>query len=198
MNQVLQKLHNQRIKVRKSTLLNQRAVVIWLTGLPASGKSTLASQLEITLLDQGYFLQWLDGDELRNGLTSDLGFTEAEQDENIRRCAEVAKLFLDSGIITLCSFISPTERVRDIARKIIGSSDFLEVYVNSPLEVCIQRDEKNMYSRALRGGVTNLSGVSFPYEPPRHPWLELHTSHYSVDDCINRILNILLPRLKVL
>ena len=198
MNQALHRLYNLRVSDRKRSLLNQRPVVLWLTGLPASGKSTLAAKLETALLDQGYFSQWLDGDNLRNGLTSDLGFTEAEQEENIRRCAEVAKLFLDSGIITICSFISPTERVRNTARSIIGFSDFLEIYVNCPLEVCIQRDEKNMYSRALRGGVTNLSGVSFPYEPPSNPWLELHTNHYTIDDCINRILEPLLPRIKAL
>lgn len=196
MNQALRKLHNQRISNKKKSILKQRPVVIWMTGLPASGKSTLAGKLEETLLDAGFFAQWLDGDDLRNGLTSDLAFSATEQNENIRRCAEVAKLFIESGIITICTFISPTAEIRSTARQIIGYADFLEVYVNCPLEVCIQRDEKNMYGRALRGGVTNLSGVSFPYEPPRHPWFELHTSYFSVEDCLNRLWEALLPRIQ--
>jgi adenylylsulfate kinase len=183
---------------KKQDLLRQRPVVIWMTGLPAAGKSTIASKLEDCLLDQGYFTQWLDGDDLRGGLTSDLEFTEADQEENIRRCSEVAKLMTGSGIITICTFISPTHHLRGIARTIIGSPYFLEVYVNCPLAVCIQRDEKNMYGGALRGQVTNLSGVTFPYEPPLHPWLELHTHYYSVEDTLNQLLEALLPQIKPL
>ena len=196
MNNLLHRMYSQRNSEKKRALLNQRPVVIWFTGLPASGKSTLAAHLENTLLEKGYLCQWLDGDNLRNGLTRDLGFTEEEQTENIRRCAEVAKLFWDSGFITICSFISATHEVRSTARKIIGSANFLEVYVNCPLEVCVQRDDKNMYSKALRGGVTNLVGVDFPYEAPRHPWIELYTHHYSIPDCLNRIWGILEPRIK--
>ena len=196
MNHVLHRIYSQRNSEIKRTMLNQRPVVIWFTGLPASGKSTLASHLENTLLEKGYLCQWLDGDNLRNGLTQDLGFTEEEQTENIRRSAEVAKLFWESGLITICSFISPTHEVRSKARQIIGSVNFLEVYVNCPLEVCVQRDDKNMYSKALRGGVTNLVGVDFPYEAPRHPWLQLYTHYYSVPDCLNRIWEILEPRIK--
>lgn len=173
-------------------------MAIWFTGLPASGKSTLATHLETTLLEKGYLCQWLDGDDLRNGLTQDLGFSDAEQTENIRRCSEVAKLFLESGFITICSFMSGTQQVRNMARSIIGYADFLEIYVNCPLEACIQRDQKNMYSQALRGSVTNLVGVDYPYEAPRHPWLELYTSHYSVPDCLNRIMDVLEPRIQPL
>jgi len=171
-------------------------VVLWITGLPASGKSTLASSLENTLLESGYFTQWLDGDYLRNGLTSNLDFSDADQEENIRRCAEVAKLFVESGVITICTFISPSDRLRNIARNIIGIGNFLEVYTSCPLEVCVQRDAKNMYGRALRGGVTNLSGVDFPYEPPRHPWLQLYTSYHSPEECHNQLLEALIPRIK--
>ena len=198
MNRALQQLHVQRINIQKQELLQQRAVVIWMTGLPASGKSTLARELELALLQNNYLTQWLDGDNMRLGLTSDLGFSDTEQDENIRRCAEAAKLFADSSIVTLCTFISPTIRIRDLAKTIIGSSRFLEVYVNCPLEVCIQRDQKRMYSRALRGGVVNLSGVDFPYEAPKQPWLELHTNHYSVEDCVNKLLDKLTLYIKPL
>ncbi|GEO02929.1 adenylyl-sulfate kinase [Adhaeribacter aerolatus] len=197
MDQIKHTFHNYRVSDQKREFLNQRAVAIWITGLPASGKSTLASNLEEALLAKGYFTQWLDGDYLRNGLTKDLGFTDTDQEENIRRCAEVAKLFLESNIITICTFISASERLRNIARDIIGTSQFLEVYANCPLEVCVQRDGKNMYGRALRGGITNLSGVDFPYEPPRFPWLQLYTSYHSEEDCSNQLLEALLPRIKI-
>jgi len=198
LNATQHSFHNQRTLELKRDILNQRPVAVWLTGLPASGKSTIASLLELSLLEQGYITQWLDGDTLRSGLTSDLGFTDEEQEENIKRCSETAKLFLDSGIITICSFISPSERLRNIARKIIGLSYFLEVYIYCPLEVCVQRDEKNMYSRALRGGVTNLSGVDYDYEAPRHPWLQLYTSYHTAEECKNQLLEALTPRIKLL
>lgn len=167
-----------------------------MTGLPAAGKSTLAAGLENSLLEAGYLTHWLDGDDLRSGLTSDLDFSEAQQQENIRRGAEVAKLLASSGMITICTFISPTHELRRIASDIIGSPLFLEVYVNCPLAVCIQRDEKNMYGGALRGKVTNLSGVDFPYEPPRHPWLELHTHYYSIEDSVKQLLEAVLPHIQ--
>ncbi|MGV3588470.1 MAG: adenylyl-sulfate kinase [Adhaeribacter sp.] len=197
MDQLQHTLHNYRVIDLKRDFLKQRPVAIWITGLPASGKSTLASHLEKALLERGYFTQWLDGDYLRNGLTKDLNFTDDDQEENVRRSAEVAKLFLESNIITICTFISASERLRSLARDIIGASQFLEVYANCPLEVCVQRDNKNMYGRALHGGVTNLSGVNFPYEPPRFPWLQLYTSYHSVEDCNNQLLEALLPRIKI-
>lgn len=169
-----------------------------MTGLPASGKSTLASQLENRLVEKGYLSHWLDGDDLRHGLTSDLDFSEAHQEENIRRSAEVAKLLVSSGIITICTFLSPTQQLRSLARTIIGPPFFLEVYVNCPLPVCIQRDEKNMYGGALRGKIVNLTGVNFPYEPPSHPWLELHTSYYSVEDSVKQLMEALLPLIRLL
>jgi adenylylsulfate kinase len=198
LNKIQQQIHHRQMGEKKQALLRQRPAVVWMTGLPSSGKSTLASRLEDCLLDKGYLTQWLDGDDLRSGLTRDLDFDEAGQEENIRRSAEVAKLFTGSGLITLCTFLSPTHHLRNIARSIIGSPNFLEVYVNCPLEVCIQRDEKNMYGGALRGLVTNLSGVSFPYEVPRHPWLELRTHYYSVDDSLNQLMEALAPHIKPL
>lgn len=197
MNHILHNLHTQRVSDLKQELLQQRPVVVWLTGLPSSGKSTIASQLEICMLEKGYLTQWLDGDQLRHGLTSDLGFSPNEQQENIRRCSETAKILVEAGIITICSFISATESSRNEARKIIGSFNFLEVYINCPLEVCVQRDDKNMYGRALRGGVVNLSGVSFPYEVPKTPWLELHTHYYPIEENVNKLADALLQRVKI-
>jgi adenylylsulfate kinase len=191
-------MHYRQSGDKKRALLGQRPVAVWMTGLPAAGKSTLASRLEDCLLEKGYFTHWLDGDALRSGLTSDLGFSQDQQQENIRRCAEVAKLLIGSSIITICTFLSPTQHLRSIARNIIGSPYFLEVYVNCPLAVCIQRDEKNMYGGALRGQVTNLSGVNFPYEPPLQPWLELHTHYYSVEDSVKQLLEALLPLIEPL
>lgn len=195
MDRALQRIHIRHAVSQKRELLQQRPVVIWMTGLPASGKSTLARQLEVSLLERNYLTHWLDGDNLRAGLTSDLGFSEEDQYENIRRSSEVAKLFMESGLITICTFISPTQHQRSLARRIIGATSFLEVYVSCPLEVCVQRDEKNMYSRALRGDVTNLSGVSFPFEAPRNPWIELRTNYYSAEDCINQLLEQLMPHI---
>ncbi|MGV3505441.1 MAG: adenylyl-sulfate kinase [Adhaeribacter sp.] len=196
MNKIQQEIHHRQIGQKKQALLHQRPVVVWMTGLPAAGKSTLASRLEECLLEKGFFTHWLDGDDLRSGLTSDLNFSPEDQEENIRRCAEVAKLMAGSGIITICTFLSPTQHLRQLARGIIGSSQFLEVYVNCPLAVCIQRDEKNLYGGALRGKITNLSGVSFPYEPPQQPWLELHTHYYSVEDSLKQLEEALTPHIK--
>jgi adenylylsulfate kinase len=193
LNKIQQQIHQRQSGEKKQALLQQRPVAVWMTGLPAAGKSTLASRLEDCLLEKGYFTHWLDGDDLRSGLTSDLGFSADHQEENIRRSAEVAKLLTGSGIITICTFLSPTHHLRSIARNIIGSPYFLEVYVNCPLAVCIQRDEKNMYGGALRGQVINLTGVNFPYEPPLHPWLELHTHYYSVEASVNQLLEAMLP-----
>lgn len=198
LNKIQQEIHHRQIALKKQALLHQRPVVVWMTGLPAAGKSTLAAGLEDNLLEKGFFTHWLDGDDLRSGLTSDLGFSPEDQEENIRRCAEVAKMMVSSGIITICTFLSPTQKLRQVARNIIGSAQFLDVYVNCPLAVCIQRDEKNMYGGALRGRVTNLSGVAFPYEPPRDPWLQLHTHYYSVEDSLKQLEEALLPHIKAL
>ncbi|KAA9327413.1 adenylyl-sulfate kinase [Adhaeribacter soli] len=185
------------MKDKKRTLLNQTPVVIWMTGLSGAGKSTIATELEKRLVEAGFFTQWLDGDVLRDGLTSDLGFSDEDRTENIRRAAEVAKLSLHNGVITICTFISPTLAIRELACNIIGKADFLEVYVNCPLETCVQRDVKGLYSKALHGLVKNLSGVDAPYEAPEKPWLELRTNYYSVDQCTGQLFDALLPRIKM-
>jgi adenylylsulfate kinase len=189
-------LHNSIILEKKRQFLNQKPVVIWMTGLSGAGKSTIATELEKRLLEGGFFTQWLDGDCLRKGLTQDLGFSENDRAENVRRTAEVAKLFLESSIITICTLISPTVEVRQLASNIIGKNNFLEVFVNCPLEVCVQRDVKGLYRKALNGEVLNFSGISAPYERPETPWMELRTNYYSVEQCTSQLYDALLPKIK--
>ena len=196
MNPFFYDLHQSIILEKKRQLLNQTPVVIWMTGLSGAGKSTIATELEKRLVDEGFFTQRLDGDCLRKGLTKDLGFSEEDRMENVRRTAEVAKLFLESGIITICTLISPTVEIRQLACDIIGKDNFLEVFINCPLEVCVQRDVKGLYRKALNGEVQNFSGISAPYERPENPWLELRTNYYSVEQCTNQLDEALQPLIK--
>src|SRR5690606_7377244 len=140
-----------------------------------SGKSTLARDLEITLFQEGYLTQLLDGDNLRTGINNNLSFSEADRLENIRRAAEVSKLFLSCGVITICSFISPTQQIRDIARQVIGENDFYEVFVNCPIEICEQRDVKGLYKKARNGEIKNFTGIDAPFESPVSPSIEVRT-----------------------
>lgn len=158
--------------------------VVWFTGLSAAGKSTIATELERELFSQGKHAYVLDGDNMRHGLCSDLGFTPEARKENIRRIGEVARLFADAGFVCITAFISPYRSDREIARKIIPAGKFLEVYVNSPLAICEQRDPKGLYAKARAGVLKNFTGISAPYEPPLNPELELHTDTMSVAECI--------------
>jgi adenylyl-sulfate kinase len=162
--------------------------VVWLTGLSASGKSTIATELERVLLSQGKPAYVLDGDKTRLGLCSDLGFSPEDRKENIRRMGEVARLFGDAGIICISAFISPYRADRDRARRIVPPGKFIEVYVNAPLEVCEQRDPKGLYARARSGELKEFTGISAPYEPPLNPELELRTDKLSVAECVAAIL----------
>lgn len=162
--------------------------VVWLTGLSASGKSTIATELERELFNQGKLAYVLDGDNTRHGLCSDLGFSPEDRRENIRRVGEVVRLFADAGIICVTAFISPYRSDRDHARQIVPAGKFIEVYVNAPLEVCEQRDPKGLYARALAGEIKEFTGISAPYEPPLHPEVELHTDRFSVAQCVAAIL----------
>jgi adenylylsulfate kinase len=177
----------------KEKLLRQKAVVLWLVGLSGSGKSTLARALEQALHERGFLTYLLDGDNLRAGLNKNLGFSEEDRLENIRRAAEAAKLLLDGGLITICSFISPTAGVRNMARTIIGKHDYLEIYVNAPLQTCEERDVKGLYAKARRGEIPNFTGISAPFEAPADPFLEVHTDQQDIETCKRRILNTLLP-----
>ncbi len=180
----------------KEKLLKQRSLVIWFTGLSGAGKTTLAQNLEKELFKKGYLTQILDGDNIRSGINKDLKFTEEDRLENIRRISEVAKLLMNSGIITLCSFISPTEEIRDMAKNIIGRENFFEVYVNAPLEVCEKRDVKGLYAKARRGEIKNFTGISSPFNAPVDCDIEANTDQKGVMELVEEIMEKVLPRIE--
>lgn len=180
----------------KEELLKQHSVMIWFTGLSGSGKSTIAIALERELHKRGLLCRILDGDNIRSGINNNLGFTEADRIENIRRIAEVSKLFVDTGIITIAAFISPSNDIREMAANIIGKDDFLEVYVSTPIEECERRDVKGLYAKARRGEIKNFTGISAPFEAPAHPALTLDTSTLSLEESVNKLLELILPRIQ--
>ena len=180
----------------KEELLKQHSVMIWFTGLSGSGKSTIAIALERELHKRGLICRILDGDNIRSGINNNLGFTEADRIENIRRIAEVSKLFVDTGIITIAAFISPSNDIREMAANIIGKDDFLEVYVSTPIEECERRDVKGLYAKARRGEIKNFTGISAPFEAPAHPALTLDTSALSLEESVNKLLELILPRIQ--
>ena len=173
--------------------LQQRSKVLWLTGLSGSGKSTVAKYLERVLFAEGYLPQVLDGDNIRFGINSNLSFSTEDRLENIRRIAEISKLYLHSGIICINSFISPTREMRDLARSIVGSEDFIEIYINAPIEVCEARDVKGLYQKARAGIIKGFTGIDDPYEAPENPELEIRTDQMSVEDSARRIVEYLRP-----
>lgn len=182
-------------RAEKENHLHQRAKVIWFTGLSGSGKSTIALGAERTLLQQGFTTHLLDGDNIRSGINNNLGFSAADRQENIRRIAEVAKLFTDAGIITLCSFVSPTVAIRQIAKEIIGPEDFFEVFVDCPLEICEQRDVKGLYQKARAGIIKDFTGIDAPFEPPANPAITLPTHQINVEEAISRLMDTLIPQI---
>ncbi len=173
--------------------LQQRSKVLWLTGLSGSGKSTIAKQLERRLFEEGFLPQVLDGDNIRTGICKNLSFGPEDRLENIRRIAEVSRLYLHSGIICINSFISPTRAMREMAREIIGPGDFVETYVNAPLEICEERDVKGLYQKARKGEIKGFTGIDAPYEAPKMPAIEIKTGQLSVDQSVQAILDYLLP-----
>jgi len=175
----------------KERLLGQRGVMLWFTGLSGSGKSTVAIALERELHRRGLLCRILDGDNIRTGINANLGFSAEDRRENIRRIAEVAKLFVDTGIITIAAFISPTEEIRRMAQDIIGADDFREIYISTPLAECERRDVKGLYARARRGEIQHFTGISAPFEAPAHPALSLDTSRLSLEESVERILALL-------
>lgn len=179
----------------KETLLEQKAVVVWLTGLSGSGKSTIAKGVEHKLYDKGIITKLLDGDNLRTGLNGNLGFSEVDREENIRRVAEVAKLFANAGIVTLCSFVSPTLQIRKQAAQIIGD-DFREVYVKASFETCTERDVKGLYKKALAGEIKNFTGLDAPFEEPKNPYLTLDTNTQSAEESVDALYNSIIKLIK--
>lgn len=180
----------------KEKLLQQRARVIWLTGLSGSGKTTLAVALERELHARGYLTQVLDGDNIRSGINNNLGFGENDRTENIRRIAEVSKLFLGAGIITINCFVSPTIAMRNLACNIIGADDFSEVYVNAPLETCEARDVKGLYAKARKGEIPDFTGIHQPFEAPEHPAAEIRTDRQTIKESVAQLLQIIEPLIR--
>ena len=174
-------------------LLKQRPATLWLTGLSGAGKSTVACALERRLLDCGHAAYVLDGDNVRHGLNRDLGFSPGDRAENIRRIAEVARLLNDAGLIVITAFISPYREDREMARTIVGQTVFLEVHVNTPIDVCEKRDPKGFYRLARAGELPAFTGVSAPYEAPLAPVCSIDTSTYSVDESVDLLLGLLGP-----
>lgn len=185
-NQILQREDRER-------LLQQRSKVLWFTGLSGSGKTTIARQLEKKLFEHRFFAQVLDGDNIRSGLNQNLGFSLEDRMENVRRIAEVSKLYLNSGVIVIASFISPTAEIREMAKGIIGAADFIEIFVNTPLEVCESRDVKGLYQKARRGEIKEFSGINSPYEAPVNPHIEIKTTETTIDAAVDLIFESLQP-----
>lgn len=174
-----------------------RGLVIWLTGLSGSGKSTIANELNTRLFHQNRYSVILDGDNTRLGINNDLGFTNADRTENNRRVAEIAKLFMESGNIVICSFISPFQNDRDLSKQIIGNENYVEVFVDCSLEACENRDVKGMYKQARKGELESFTGISSPYEIPTNPQLILQTEELNLQQCADLLLNTISERIKL-
>ncbi|GAB6099395.1 adenylyl-sulfate kinase [Halanaerocella petrolearia] len=173
----------------RCNVLDQPGLVIWFTGLSGSGKSTIAVEVEKQLVAQQKAVYRLDGDNIRHGLNSDLGFTPEDRNENIRRIAETAALFQDAGLITLASFISPYQDSRDFAREKAGADNFIEVYVKADVETCAQRDPKGLYEQAKKGEIDNFTGISAPYEEPVNPEVVVDTRDLSLEESVDKVLS---------
>jgi adenylylsulfate kinase len=180
-------------KGEREKLFGQKSKLIWFTGLSGSGKSTLAVQLESQLFERGFKTYLLDGDNIRSGLNKDLSFSDEGRVENIRRIGEVSKLMLDSGVIVLSAFISPFNADREQVRQIVGEENYIEVFVDTPIEVCEQRDVKGLYRKARAGEIKNFTGIDSPYERPERADVIVHTDRMSVDDSLDLLLNFVLP-----
>lgn len=189
---VFDRIYDRKVK---EEILRQSAKVIWFTGLSGSGKTTLAANLEKELFFRRFFCQVLDGDNIRSGINNNLGFSEEDRLENIRRIAEVSKLMINAGMITICSFISPTDEIRALAKNIIGEDDFIEVFLNPPLEVCEQRDVKGLYKKAREGVIKDFTGISSPFEVPGDPDVEIDTSAIGIKESVDVIFDAIIDRI---
>ncbi|HXB12057.1 MAG TPA: adenylyl-sulfate kinase [Bacteroidia bacterium] len=181
----------------KEKLLKQHGIVIWMTGLSGSGKTTLAIGLEKLLYEKGYLVEVLDGDNVRSGINSNLGFSEEDRKENIRRVAEISRLFVNCGIITINSFVSPSDDLREMAENIIGEKDFYLVYVNTSLEECEKRDTKGLYAKARKGEIKDFTGISASFDEPFSPNLEIRTEGHTYEECLKQLADFVLPKIKV-
>ena len=180
----------------KESLLGQRGIMIWFTGLSGSGKSTVAMGVERELHAQGILCRILDGDNVRAGINNNLGFSAEDRIENIRRIAEIGKLFVQTGVVTLACFVSPTNDIRQMAREIVGKEDFLEVYISTPIEECERRDVKGLYARARKGEVKNFTGISAPFEAPVSADIDIDTSKIPLEESVKTITDLIIKRVK--
>ena len=180
----------------KEKLLNQKGICVWLTGLSGSGKTTIANFVSRQLHNGGVYTQVLDGDNIRLGINKNLSFSDQDRKENIRRIAEVAKLFVEAGVVTFCCFVSPTREMRKLAKNVIGENDFFEVFVSTNLETCETRDVKGLYKKARRGEIKDFTGVSSPFESPENPDLVLNTEDKSINEIGNTLISVLNNKLK--
>ncbi len=183
-------------RTKKEKFLNQNAVAVWLTGLSGSGKTTLGVALEQKLFEKGYLTQILDGDNIRSGINKNLNFTESDRLENIRRISEVTKLFINCGVIAINCFISPTDEIRDMARKIIGEKNLIEVYINTPIEVCEERDVKGLYQKARDGKIKNFTGIDSPFERPKNLDVEIFTENQTIEESAQKLFDFVISRIK--
>ena len=180
----------------KESLLGQRGIMIWFTGLSGSGKSTVAMGVERELHAQGILCRILDGDNVRAGINNNLGFSAEDRIENIRRIAEIGKLFVQTGVVTLACFVSPTNDIRQMAREIVGEEDFLEVYISTPIEECERRDVKGLYARARKGDVKNFTGISAPFEAPVSADIDIDTSKIPLEESVKTLTELIIKRVK--
>jgi adenylyl-sulfate kinase len=181
--------HDHKItRAERAANKNQKPCLLWFTGLSGSGKSTIANALDVALHQRGYHTFLLDGDNVRHGLCSDLGFSDVDREENIRRIGEVSKLFADAGLIVLSAFISPFTSDRRLVRKLFPAGEFIEVFMDTPLDTCEERDPKGLYKKARAGEIKRFTGIDSPYETPPHPEVRLDTSSMTVDDCVEILI----------
>lgn len=182
-------------RTEKERQLHQRGVTLWFTGLSGAGKSTIATALERRLTNKGYLCRVVDGDNLRAGINADLSFSAVDRKENIRRTAEICRLFTHTGIVTIASLITPTNALRAIARSIIGSKDMVEIFISTPLKECERRDVKGLYAAARRGEIASFTGITAPFEPPHSPDIEIDTTKHSIDRAVDMIMQTIKPRI---
>ena len=183
-------------KKDKEKKLNQKAKVIWLTGLSGSGKTTIALELEKKIFKMGYFVQVLDGDNIRVGISNNLSFSDNDRLENIRRISEISKLFIDCGIITINCFVSPTKSIRNKAKEIIGDKNFIGVYINANLETCEERDTKGLYKKARMGEIDNFTGISSVFETPDPSFININTNKTNINKSVDYLLEAILPKIQ--
>ena len=196
LNDNIYPIFNQIISKReKEKRLKQNAKCIWLTGLSGSGKTTLALKLEKTLFEQGFLVQILDGDNIRTGISNNLDFSENDRLENIRRIAEVSKLFINCGIITINCFVSPSDKIRSQAKKIIGDENFIGIYINADLSTCEKRDTKGLYKKARKGEIKNFTGISSIFEKPDKNFIEINTNN-NIEKSFNDLIKTVLPKIE--